>query len=302
MSARARRLPVPRPVAPHIPQALTLGIVLMVLGFALDQLWRQQLVYMTVRSGVGPLLGIVGCALALTVLVPALFRKDAYRWRQTAKRLEKEARVWEQRARAQEEAHTRFIRELDHELKNPLQAMKSAFADLNGGAEKSDSIRTASAQVDRLRQLTSSLRQVANVTPEKLAREKVELDELVGEAVDLARSAKPDSGSRIHLLTSRIAWRSAPVMVDRELIAQAIYNLIDNALKYSPKDSHVEVRLHEDGRRASVEVADSGRGIDQKDLPRVTESCSAAIEPMALKAAALDWRLWTGWQERMVAR
>jgi len=60
----------------------------------------------------------------------ALLRREARRARAAARDAAERARRWEDQARAQEEAHARFMRELDHELKNPLQAIKTAFADL----------------------------------------------------------------------------------------------------------------------------------------------------------------------------
>jgi signal transduction histidine kinase len=149
--------------------------------------------------------------------------------------------------------------------------MKSAFAGFDGDAAQTETIRTARTQVDRLRQLIASLRQVANVSADKLEREKVVLDELATEAVELAKTANPEAAERIQLMPQRIPWRPSPVMADRELLSQAIYNLLDNALKYSPPGKQVEVRVLEDDKRACVEVADAGRGIEQKDLPHVTD-------------------------------
>ena len=50
-----------------------------------------------------------------------------------------------------------------------------------------------------------------------------------------------------------------------------MYNLLDNALKFSPPDAAVEVRAREDGTGTTIEVADTGPGIAEEDLPHVRE-------------------------------
>jgi two-component system OmpR family sensor kinase len=198
---------------------------------------------------------VAGAVVVIAVFGPASLRREERRARAAARETSERAARWEQRARAQEEAHARFMRELDHELKNPLQAIKTAFADLEDADGVSESVRTAKGQVDRLRTLSGPLRQVGSVAPDKLEREPVDLDELVCEAVELAGMAVPGSSARIQLVAQQIPWRPA-VRADRELLAHAIYNLLDNAIKYSPKDGTVEVRLREDGVMAAIEVAD----------------------------------------------
>jgi two-component system OmpR family sensor kinase len=58
---------------------------------------------------------------------------------------------------------------------------------------------------------------------------------------------------------------------DRDLLLLALYNTLDNALKFSRPDAAVEVRALEDGTRVTIDVADTGCGIAGEDLPHVTE-------------------------------
>ena len=60
-----------------------------------------------------------------------------------------------------------------------------------------------------------------------------------------------------------------PVPVDPDLIKQVLSNLIENAIKYSPEDSEVEVRSREEGDCVVVEVKDQGMGIPAEDLPNI---------------------------------
>jgi len=282
---------VQRSRVPHVPQALVAGLAAVLLGILLDVLWPQQLLFMTLRTGLGPILALLGIVLAVAVLGPALLRRDVRRARTAATHAAERAKHWEERARAQEDAHARFMRELDHELKNPLQAIKAAFADLEETDGLTESIQTARGQVDRLRTLAGRLRQLASVTPARLAREPVDLDELVRDAVDLAAAAVPGSADRVQLIAQQIPWRPAPVQADRELLSHAIYNLVDNALKYSPPDGKVEVRLHEDGSIATIQVADAGFGIDPKDLPFVVEELYRGTRTQGVDGSGLGLAL-----------
>ena len=249
--------------------AVGVGLVTFALGVALDLLWPYTLLVLRVQAGPGPVLAIFGTGLTVVAATVWLVAHLVGRARASAASARSLARTWEQRARSQEAAHWRFLRELDHELKNPLQAIKTAFASLNGAGGEAPSIRTAERQVDRLRHLAGRLRQLANVESARLVPEKVDLEELVEEAIELARAAADGAASRVTLSSQRVPWRPEPVLADRELLSHAIYNLLDNALKYSPPGSPVEVRLREDGSSATIEVADQGRGIQNDDLPHV---------------------------------
>ena len=274
-----------------MPQLLVVGLSALVLGVLLDALWPQQLWTMTVRWGLGPVLSLIGIVLAVAVLGPAFLRREARQAREVALEASERAEHWEERASAQQDAHARFMRELDHELKNPLQAIKAAFADLEETDGLSESIQTARGQVDRLRTLSARLRQIASVTSDRIACEPVDLDELVQDAVELARAAVPGSADRVHLVVQQIPWRPAPVPADRELLSHAIYNLLDNALKYSPEEQLVEVRLREDGTMATIEVADAGSGIDPEDLPHVLEELYRGDRTQGVEGSGLGLAL-----------
>ena len=58
---------------------------------------------------------------------------------------------------------------------------------------------------------------------------------------------------------------------DRDLLVLAVYNLIENALKFTCETDSVEIRLLEDGHAILIEVADSGNGIPAEDVPKIFE-------------------------------
>ena len=164
-----------------------------------------------------------------------------------------------------EHLRRQFIQRLDHELKNPLTAIAVQLDNLGiAPGANSGGIAGLRAQVDRLAQLTRGLRRLADLETRPLEPERVDLEELLGEVVDLLQV--PD---RIELDVQQRPWALPPVLGDRELLLLAFRNLVENALNYS--EGVVEVRARQAGDRLQVEVIDTGRGIPEADLPHVRE-------------------------------
>ena len=72
----------------------------------------------------------------------------------------------------------------------------------------------------------------------------------------------------MNLLVSRVPSLPA-ISADRDMLGLAIFNLLDNALKYSAASDAVEVRVREDGHALFIEVADSGVGISLSEHQRI---------------------------------
>jgi two-component system OmpR family sensor kinase len=75
-------------------------------------------------------------------------------------------------------------------------------------------------------------------------------------------------GRSINLLVSKVP-ALPPVTGDRDMLGLAVFNLLDNALKYSAPTDAVEVRVREDGRALFIEVADGGAGIPPQEQQRI---------------------------------
>ncbi len=270
---------------------LAVGLAAAAVGAALDQLWPDAPVRLRLETGPGPVLFGAGAGLTIAVAAWWLLSRRLRYERTAAAAARGLAETWEERARSQETAHRRFMRELDHELKNPLQAIKTAFADLDARDGSSASVETARRQVERLRHLSGRLRQLATVESGTLVREQVDLEELVQEAIELARAAVPGADSRIALSSQRVPWRPEPVLADRELLAHAVYNLLDNALKYSGPGMPVEVHLRDDGAWTMIEIADVGCGVQGDDLPHVFEELYRGQQARDLEGSGLGLSL-----------
>jgi two-component system OmpR family sensor kinase len=169
-------------------------------------------------------------------------------------------------AETQETERRRFIQRLDHELKNPLTAIQVQLDNLQAGEVAPAMIAEVRTQADRLSTLTRGLRRLADLETRALERERVEVGELLDEVIDLLQMPE-----RIALDVQRVPWPIPPIEGDRELLLMALRNLVDNALKYSPADSIVQVRARHTSGALVVEVIDTGRGIQPDELPLVVE-------------------------------
>ena len=182
------------------------------------------------------------------------------------------------RAQAAEERR-RFLQRLDHELKNPLTAIRAGLANVpepglaNGSATatQQEALASVEAQVLRLSRLTSDLRKLAELETRLLEPAPVDVAQLLEEVVALAQEQPEAETRRLTLTVPQAPWPVPEVMGDWDLLFLATYNLLDNALKFTHPGNAVEVRAFEDGNSVAIEVADTGPGIPKKELPRVWE-------------------------------
>ncbi len=169
------------------------------------------------------------------------------------------------KAESFEQEHRRFIRRLDHEMKNPLTAIKIQLDNLQESTTRSMRVITdVRAQADRLVLLTRGLRSLADLETRPLEMEPVDVDELLQEVVDFLEATE-----RINLDIQRLPWEIPPIEGDRELLLMAFRNLVDNALKYSTDT--IEIRARHTSGHLIVEVIDTGRGILEDELAMITE-------------------------------
>lgn len=187
-------------------------------------------------------------------------------------------------AHHEREKHQQFLARLDHELKNPLTAIRAtAVAAQVGNAGPSaparplvdDAWRTVDAQAQKLSTLVRDLRKLADLESRPLDREPVDLESLVAEAITAVEQQHPQTRGRITFAVTRVPWPVPLLNADVDLLSLAVDNVLGNAAKYSDAGP-IEVRLREDNGGAVLEVADSGRGVPAADLPTVFDDLARA--------------------------
>ncbi len=170
-------------------------------------------------------------------------------------------------------SHRRFLRRLDHELKNPLTGLQTAITNLRESEspeETIEAVENARLATDRLSYVLGDLRKLSHLEAELLERRPVDLGELAEEMVSAANILPTYRGRNLSLMVSKVP-ASPCTLGDRDLLGLALYNLIDNALKFSTAQDAIEVLVHADGHTAYIEVADGGTGIPLDEQQRIFE-------------------------------
>lgn len=175
-----------------------------------------------------------------------------------ARSVERQIAATREEERAQ---RRRFLRRLDHELKNPVTAIRTALATMPGDG---DAYRVANAQAGRLARLVTDLAKLADLETRMLDLHPVGLEDIAVEAADVVTATYPDR--RITVEFPRVPWPVPQVWGDEDLLLLAVYNLVANAAKYSDPGAHVEIRGSEHGGWVRLEVSDTGWGIAPEEL------------------------------------
>ncbi|MCC7188895.1 MAG: HAMP domain-containing histidine kinase [Anaerolineales bacterium] len=173
-----------------------------------------------------------------------------------------------------EQKRRQFLRRLDHEIKNPLTGLRAALVNLQEAQavdERSQAGQNADKAVERLTRLLTDLRKLADLDERPIERYPVSVPELLDDVVEAARAIPAYEGRTISLLIPKIPSPFPMITGDRDLLVLAVYNLVENALKFTSANDSVEVRALEDGRAILIEVADSGVGIPAEDLSKIFE-------------------------------
>ena len=156
----------------------------------------------------------------------------------------------------------RFTSEASHELRTPLTVIRSvgevALRERRDEAAYRDTIGTMLEESDRLTQLVQSLLMLARADSGRivLGREAFDLGRLTWDAVNHLRVLAEEKGQQIEVAVS-----SLMVLGDPAVLRQAVVNILDNAIKYSPVDKTIRVIAEKRGDEVVLEIADSGPGI-----------------------------------------
>jgi signal transduction histidine kinase len=155
-----------------------------------------------------------------------------------------------------------------HDLRTPLNRLQAsaegAMSTLVAGSAERRVLERVTAEVDHMRSTLDALLRIALAETGTVAREQVDLSELVGSVVELYA---PVSEERGIVLESSVA-SGAQVQGNRQLLAQALANLLDNAIKFTPDGGHIRVALDGSGSAPQVIVEDNGPGIpaDKREI------------------------------------
>ena len=170
-----------------------------------------------------------------------------------------------------------FIGDISHELKTPIFAIQGFVETLLNGALEDESVnrkflQKAMRNVNRLIFLTKDLMEISKLETGELKSEpeNMYLYDIVHEVVEsLQYKAQQE---QIHLHVGQID-RNLSVKADKNQLRQVLINLVENGIKYNSPNGNVNVFVTpaKSQSRVVVAIEDTGIGIDESDIPRVTE-------------------------------
>lgn len=171
-----------------------------------------------------------------------------------------------------DEARNQFVSNASHELKTPLTTIKILVESMIYQEDMDPQLRSEfltdiDREIDRLSSVVGDLLTLVHIDSHKLKlrREMMVFADTVRESVSRLTPLAQKRGQEIHMQIAD----SCEMFADPGKLAQVCYNIIENAIKYTPDGGRITVSLHRSGRDAVLEIADTGVGIPQEDLPHI---------------------------------
>ncbi|MBI3739801.1 MAG: sensor histidine kinase KdpD [Chloroflexi bacterium] len=199
--------------------------------------------------------------------------------------------------KATEKLQTALLNSISHDLRTPLVAITGALSALDeedgklNETSRKNLIENARLESDRLNRLVGNLLDMTRLEAGalKLKRELSDVEDLIGTAVGQMESRLAGRPIKVNVKEA-----IPPIAVDFVLIVHVINNLLDNALKYSPPDSPLEVRAWLELKEVRIATLDRGIGIPESDLERVFDKFYRVQRPEQVTGTGLGLAICKG--------
>jgi signal transduction histidine kinase len=171
-----------------------------------------------------------------------------------------------------------FLATLSHELRTPMNAILGWAHMLESGAMSQEKVARAAsviksnskAQVQLIEELLDVSRMIGGRIA--LTLETVDVCSIVDAVLESARPDAESKGLRLQAALDAVP----PLIADKGRLRQIVWNIISNAVKFTPQGGEIHVHLCEAGGEVKIAIRDTGIGIDPAFLPRVFERFSQA--------------------------
>jgi PAS domain S-box-containing protein len=155
-----------------------------------------------------------------------------------------------------------------HEVKNPLNSMRLWLevlkANMPVDPEPQQAVKMLDSEIDRL---DRAVKTFLNFTkPVEVKLEESDLRSILDEVLDAARPSVAKAGLQLHV---DLPLDFPPVLLDRQLIHQAVLNLVLNACDFTDRGGRIRIGLRRNGEFAAITIADSGKGISPDDQKKI---------------------------------
>lgn len=192
------------------------------------------------------------------------------------------------------EERRRFLQRLDHELKNPLTAIRAGLTNLSQQPLEeyaTNELVAVQTQVLRISRLVADLRKLLALEITPLETTTVNMAELLSDVVTALETQANTEGRRLTLITPNAPWPLPEINGDPDLLLLAIHNLLDNAIKFTSTGDTIEIRASDDESGISIEVADTGPGIPESEIDQVWEELYRSEQARGVSGSGLGLSL-----------
>lgn len=178
----------------------------------------------------------------------------------------------EQEVSKTDEYRRDLMANVSHDLKTPLTMIK-AYAEmirditLDNKEKTKENLNVIIDETDRLNILVNDILELSKLqnNQDNLNIEKFDIVELINDILKRYQIIKETENYNLILESPS----SIIVKADKKRISQVIYNLINNAINYTGDDLTVTIRITENAKDCKIEIIDTGKGIDEKDLTNI---------------------------------
>jgi two-component system, OmpR family, sensor histidine kinase KdpD len=197
---------------------------------------------------------------------------------------------------AAEKLQNTLLNSISHDLRTPLVSITGALTTLENDSELASAARqslveTAREEADRLNRLVGNLLDMTRLESGALQvkREECDVQDLVGSALGQMENRLTERQIRVE-----VASGLPSVSADFVLIVHVLINLLDNALKYSPEDSPLEIQARRFENEVRIAVLDRGLGIPAEDLGHVFDKFFRVQRPGSVAGTGLGLAICKG--------
>ena len=196
-----------------------------------------------------------------------------------------------------EKLQNALLNSISHDLRTPLVSITGALTTLEQQASELQSpahrslVKTAREEADRLNRLVGNLLDMTRLEAGsfKVKMESCDVQEVIGASISQMESRLDGRRIEVHV------DEALPLIpLDFVLIVHVLNNLIDNALKYSPEDSPLDIKAALVGNEIQVSISDRGVGIPQDDLERVFDKFYRVQRPENVTGTGLGLAICKG--------
>jgi two-component system, OmpR family, sensor histidine kinase KdpD len=183
---------------------------------------------------------------------------------------------------ATEKLQNALLHSISHDLRTPLNTITVAFSNLERGADHLDEptrqalARIGREEAERLNHLVGNLLDMTRIEAGalKINEEPCDVEEAIGAALDrlAPKNDLPPTGlleTDPRTVAVEVPIALAAVPMDQALIVQALVNVLENAVKYSPAGTQIDITVCQVGDQVEIAVADHGVGIPPEELPHI---------------------------------